>query len=156
MEPRILDDDDALLALLGQALAESQHPDTEALTAGALAAFSFRTMDQELASLVYDSMLEPDLIGAERSLDAARTIVFESDEVSLQIEIRAAGMIGQVVPPGKATVTAEDPDGNRTEVVTDDLGCFTLDRPGRGPMRLYIRTAGTSVVTRWTDLDTPT
>lgn len=152
--PRLVDDD-ALLVLLGEALAGSRHGDTEALVTGALAAFSFRTMDQELASLVYDSSRERDLVGSERALESARTIVFETDDVSLEIEIREGGMIGQVVPPGRAVVTAEDPEGHRTEVETDDLGCFTLDTPGRGPVRLHIRTIGVTVVTDWTDLGSP-
>lgn len=153
MKPHILDDDDALLALLGEAMADARHPDTETMLAGALAAFSFRTMDQELASLVYDSMLEDESVGAGRAPDAARTLVFETDDVSVEIEIRPGGMIGQVVPPGEGTVTAEGPDGRRTRVHTDELGCFILDTPGPGPVRLHITTRDASAVTAWTDLD---
>ncbi|CAA9393207.1 MAG: hypothetical protein AVDCRST_MAG75-1686 [uncultured Propionibacteriaceae bacterium] len=155
MNPHFLDDDVALLALLGEALAESRHPRNDELMAGALAAFSYRTMDQELASLIYDSMLEPEPVGAERTLDTLRTIVFEADEVSIEIEIGDKGIVGQVVPPGRATVTAEHRDGARIQVVTDELGCFTLDTPGRGPVRLHVITKGTTAVTEWTDLGTP-
>jgi hypothetical protein len=153
MKRHTLDDDDALLALLGEALQDAQHHDSEAMMAGALAAFSFRTMDQELASLVYDSLLEDESVGAGRAPDAARTLVFETDHVSIEVEIRPGGMIGQVVPAGEGTITAEAPDGRRTKVDTDELGCFVLDTPGPGPVRLHITTREASAVTDWTDLD---
>ncbi len=152
MEPHTLDDD-AMLALLGEALAGSQNNQTAALLEGARAAFTFLTMEQELASLVYDSLLEDESVGAARATDIARTVVFETGEVSVQIEITQSGMIGQVVPAGEGTVTAEAPDGRRTHVVTDELGCFTLETPGRGPVRLHITTHGVKAVTEWTDLD---
>jgi hypothetical protein len=155
MKPHILNDDEALLALLGEALAETRHPQNEALMDGARAAFSFRTMDQELAALVYDSSLEPESVGAGRAPDGPRTVVFETADVSVEIEIHDGGMIGQVVPPGQGTVTAEGPDGRRTQVETDELGCFALDTPGHGPVRLHITTGDAAAVTEWTDLDPP-
>jgi hypothetical protein len=155
MKPHILNDDDALMELLGEAMAEIRHAKNEALLDGARAAFSFRTMDQELAALVYDSSLEPESVGAGRAPDAPRTVVFETEDVSVEIEIHDGGMIGQVVPPGQGTVTAEGPDGRRTQVETDELGCFTLNTPGRGPVRLHITTGDAAAVTEWTDLDPP-
>src|SRR3712207_3518062 len=102
MDRHMLDNDDALLALLGEALSGARHSDNHALLEGARAAYSFRTMDEELASLVYDSLLEPESVAGGRALERARTVVFETDNVSIEIEIRPTGMIGQVVPPGRA------------------------------------------------------
>lgn len=146
-------DDDILLDELAQALATPEQSLVDEVTAGARAAFSFLTMEEELAGLVYDSLLEAGAAGQARAPAAARTVVFESDGVSVQMEITPEGIVGQVVPTTGVVVVTETPDGVRTPVDTDELGCFTLPDSGPGPMRLRITTAGSTTATEWTRLE---
>jgi hypothetical protein len=154
MEPHIDHDDEALLADLGSALAGSRRPLADQVVVGGRAAFTFLTMEEELAGLVYDSLLEAEPVGHGRAPVAARTVVFESETVSVQMEITQDGIVGQVVPIAGAKVSAEAADGRRTEVVTDEVGCFALPTPSHGPMRLYVATSGATTVTEWTHFDT--
>lgn len=154
MSPPTYQDDDALLAALGAALSSSATPASMAdLAAGARAAFSFRTMEEELAGLVYDSLLDTDPIGAGRAGKGTRTVVFESADVSVEMEITDDGIVGQVAPPIRADVFAEAADGSRTPVECDELGCFTIPAPSRGLLRLHITTSGSTAVTEWAQLD---
>jgi hypothetical protein len=152
MEPNAFDDD-ALLADLGKALASSRQPVAGQVMTGGRAAFSFFTMEEELAGLVYDSLLESEAVGAGRATTAARTVVFESDTVSVQMEIAEDGIVGQVVPTSGVAISAEGADGSRSDVATDEEGCFTLSPPGHGPVRLHITTPGATAVTEWAHLE---
>ena len=152
-------DDDILLDELAQALATPEQSLVDEVTAGARAAFSFLTMEEELAGLVYDSLLEAGAAGQARAPAAARTVVFESDGVSVQMEITPEGIVGQVVPTTGVVVIfgasawVVPTDGVRAPVDTDELGCFTLPDSGPGPMRLRITTAGSTTATEWTRLE---
>ena len=66
--------DDELLALVGRALRAAE-PVPDHVIAGARAAWTWRTIDQELAELVFDSAFE--LTGV-RSEDTARQLTFRA------------------------------------------------------------------------------
>jgi hypothetical protein len=149
MEPEIFRDDDALLAALKEALDGAHHEREELLLANASDAFSYAALDEELASLVYDSLLERDLAGTREATDT-RTVVFESEELSMEIEITGETLFGQIVPEGVRQVTVEGPDGMTLQVVTDDLGCFSLQVPAAGAFRFRINRTGSTTVTEWT------
>lgn len=141
--------DEVLLAALKDALAPAQHPRHDQLIADAQDAFSFATIADEVAALVFDSMWEDKLETASRAVATVRTLVFESADLSLEIEVSSDGIIGQVTPGGQATVEAERADGRRTVIDTDEFGSFTLAAPGSGPLRFHLRGGGTSAVTDW-------
>lgn len=149
MEPEIFRDDAALLAALKGALGAAHHDREALLLANAKDAFSYSTLDEELASLVYDSLLERDLAGTREASDT-RTVVFESEVLSMEIEITGETLFGQVVPEGVREVTVEGPDGLSLQVVTDELGCFTLQLPTAGAFRFRISRTGSTTVTEWT------
>ncbi|WP_375431898.1 hypothetical protein [uncultured Friedmanniella sp.] len=149
MEPEIYRDDDALLAALKEAMGAARHGQEELLLANASDAFSYASLDEELASLVYDSLLERDLAGT-REVDDTRTVVFESEALSMEIEITGETLFGQIVPEGVREVTVEGPNGLSLQVVTDDLGCFTLQLPVEGAFRFRISRTGSTTVTEWT------
>jgi hypothetical protein len=149
MEPEIFHDDDALLAALKEALDGAHHSQQELLLANAQDAFTFATLDEELASLVYDSLLEQDLVST-RAADEHRTVVFESEALSMEIEITGGTLFGQIVPEGVREVTVEGPDGFTRQVTTDELGCFTLQLPAEGAIRFRISRTGSTTVTEWT------
>lgn len=141
--------DDALLAELKQALARSRHPQQEKLIMDAQDAFTFLAVSDEFAALVFDSLWEDKLETASRSLATIRTLTFESAGLSLELEVSGDGVVGQVSPPGAATVEAERADGRRSVVETDEFGSFTLASPGSGPMRFHVSRGDAVTVTDW-------
>jgi hypothetical protein len=145
-------DDDALLAALKEALESARHPQDSLIMANARDAFSFSAMDEELASLVYDSLLESQLASAIRDGAETRTVVFESEALSMEIEIAGDTILGQIAPVGERSVTVEASDGTKTELVTDELGCFSIPVAAKGPLRFRIGQQGRSTVTEWTYL----
>ena len=76
--------DDELLAELREAVAEADLV-TDRQREAARAAFTWRTVDAELAELLHDSALEAAAVrGAD---DAARTLSFASGPLTLEVEI---------------------------------------------------------------------
>lgn len=142
-------DDDALLAELKFALAEARHDREDQVIAAAQDAFSFLAVSDEFAELVFDSLWEDKLETTSRSLATVRTLTFESAELSMEIETSVGGFVGQVSPPGTATVEAECADGRRSTAETDEFGSFTLASPGSGPMRFHLTRGTTAAVTDW-------
>jgi hypothetical protein len=87
-------DDDRLLAELREAVAEADQV-TDRQREAARAAFTWRTVDAELAELLHDSALESTAVrGAD---DAARTLSFVSGPITLEVEIDGDTVMGQVV-----------------------------------------------------------
>jgi len=145
-------DDDALLAALKEALESGRHPQESLIIANARDAFSFSAMDDELARLVYDSLMESPLASAVRDGAETRTMVFESEALSMEIEIAGDTIFGQIAPVGERSVTVEASDGATTELVTDELGCFSIPAAAGGPLRFRIGQPGRTTVTEWTSL----
>jgi hypothetical protein len=150
MEPTT-PDEERLLADLKEALLTAQHPQADLIVANAQDAFSYATLDDELAHLVYDSLLENELIGTVRTAEASRMVIFECQAMTMELEIRGREIVGQIGPPGPATVVVETCDGTMSEVHADDLGCFTA-RAGdpHGPLRFRVSRPGSSAITEWT------
>jgi hypothetical protein len=147
-------DDEHLLGELREALAGSRHPDLARILARARAVHMLNDLDGELARLVHDSALEVATTD-RRAATGARTLVFESRAVSVEIEVTDEGMVGQVVPPAGAELVLEASDGARTPVDVDELGCFTARLRSRGLVRLRVDAGGSHVVTEWADLRRP-
>lgn len=150
-------DDDALLAALGAALRTAEHPRSDLVVASAKDAFGYQHLDEELATLVYDSLLDTSAAGASRDMQDARVVVFENDTISVQVEIIGDTIVGQVVPAGVVVITVEVPDQDAVVVEADELGCFsltasTLGALERGPLRFQIERNRKKTVTEWTHL----
>ena len=150
MEP-LTPEEERLLADLKDALLAAQHPQTGLIIANAQDAFSYSSMEDELARLVYDSMLQGDPIGSVRAADTSRMVIFECEAMTLEMEIRGRDIVGQIGPPGPATVIVEASEAAMIEVHADELGCFTarLDNP-TGPLRFRVSRPGSSAITEWT------
>jgi hypothetical protein len=91
---------DELLGRLGEALLAAD-PVPERVLAGARAAFTWRTIDAELAELVFDSATEPTGVrgGVE---DTARQVTFQAPGVEIEVMVIDDGsrrIVGQLVPP---------------------------------------------------------
>ena len=100
-------DDDQLLAALGAVLDEAE-PIPSHLHAYASALFELGGLDAELAELTFDSLIDdaPVLV---RASEQPRVIVYTGAMLSIEIEITAEALLGQLAPPGPASVTLQTP-----------------------------------------------
>jgi hypothetical protein len=141
--------DDELFDVLGRALRAAE-PIPERVLVGARAAWTWRTIDQELAELVFDSASE--LTGV-RSEDTARQVTFQAPGVEIEVMVideAARRIVGQLIPGAEMTVELHGGDRVLT-TQSDHLGRFGFDEVLTGPVRLTILgAAGEAVVhTEW-------
>ena len=138
--------DDDLLELVGRAL-RAGDPVPDRVLDGARAAWTWRTIDEELAELVFDSAAE--LTGV-RSEDTARQLTFRAPGMEIEVMVTDEAtrrIVGQLVPPGSFTITLVSGDAALTDT-TDRLGRFSFDAVAPGPVRLVVTDPdGTAVVT---------
>jgi hypothetical protein len=129
------------------------------LDEAARAAYSWRTIDAELAELMRDSAeAQPGELALRGAATGSRLLSFESPRVAIEAEVavvgpRARRLTGQIVPPMAATVTLEQ-GGARLTAQADELGRFAFERVGAGPARLRaaLPDGGMEIATPWTSL----
>jgi len=151
-------EEERLLAELGDAVRHAG-PVPASVREAARAAFARRAADlgRVLALLTYDSLLDDALqLRAERHA-VPRILVFQADDLSVEIELADEEIVGQLVPPttGQVAVATFDAVAVETtvgEATADANGCFVLPRPRRGPVRLRCHTAASTMVTEWVSL----
>jgi hypothetical protein len=151
-------DDEAVFEELRGLLARAD-PVPERLNEAARAAFTWRTIDAELAELMRDSAeLDAGALALRGAATGPRLLSFESPRVAIEAEVSVTGprerrLVGQIVPPVAATVTVEQ-GGVRLSVQADELGRFAFDRLGAGPARLRaaLPDGGMEVATPWTSI----
>jgi hypothetical protein len=112
-----------------------------------------RSVDDELAALVYDSMADAELLSNVRSGGRhARQLTFEAPDIMLEIEVSSGRrLVGQVVSPQTAVVELHHRNGV-TPVTTDELGCFHVRAMPDGPVSFRCcpsRSEAHSVATSW-------
>jgi hypothetical protein len=147
-------DDDELLDLLRDALAEQREVPARFIEAGK-ATFAWRSIDAELAALAYDSVTDPSaLAGATRADHAAiRELTFAFRDATVHVQIGRGGLHGQVVPPrsGEVEVQVEGRPPRITSV--DEQGWFSFAPLPPMPFRLLWRIAGGgAAMTDWLTL----
>lgn len=141
------DDDDELLALLDEALRSEGDVPPDFIAAGK-AVFTWRSIDAELAALVYDSEREPALTRTQTA--DLRALTFASAHVTIELELTDTGLLGQVVPTAPAEVDVQTTAGVTESVTADELGCFTIRAVPHEPFRLRIRVGDSvDVLTTW-------
>jgi hypothetical protein len=147
------DDDNQLLMELGEAL-RSAGPITNDDLGRARAAYTWRTVDDELAlaALVYDSSIQDRPLVRGETVHGGRTLIFEGDAFSVEVDATPDVLLGRVVPPGHADISLLSVDGPVSETTTDDMGSFALTTAPSGPVRFLCRTATTRLVTDWVRL----
>lgn len=145
------DEDDALLAEVGQVLRENFAAPHRMLEI-ARGLFSWRTIDDDLErlSLTEDSSeFDPALVRSS-GVVARRLLNFSGGDTSIEIEVNDGSITGQLVPPGHAEVTLVVAAGWSTRTDTDEYGCFRFQRPVSGAViRLRCVSGADSVVTEW-------
>lgn len=141
-------DDIALLVELVRAHAARDEVPA-ALLEGARAAFTWRTVDAELAELSYDSLFDAAL--AVRSDDQdVRALAFSGSAATVELELDGGDVLGQVLPPGPAEVVVQTPDATH-DLTASAGGFFSAPGPAGRPFRLWFRPVGGGwVVTDWT------
>jgi len=128
--------DDQWIATLGDAIRHAD-PVPEHVLAGARAAFTWRTIDAELAELVFDSASELTGVRGETS---PRQVTFQAPGVEIEVMVIENGqrrIVGQLVPPSEVTVQLASGD-SVAETQTDELGRFTFNDVLPGPVRLSV------------------
>ncbi|HLU52048.1 MAG TPA: hypothetical protein VK011_00460 [Acidimicrobiia bacterium] len=142
-------EDDRILELLSRAV-DRADPVPEHVTEAARESFTWRTIDAELAELVYDSSGQ-DLTGV-RSVEVTRQVTFRAPGIEIEVMVMSDGvrrLVGQLVPPQRATVELRC-GGSVRDSATDSLGRFTFSDVGTGPAQITVVTAdGAKVVTDW-------
>ncbi|MET0694979.1 MAG: hypothetical protein ABWX96_21995 [Propionibacteriaceae bacterium] len=151
MEQHGWSSDDELLASVGDAL-RSAGAVPHGVTVAGQAAWSWRTIDAELASLVFDSYLEEAAAVRGEEASGARLLIFEGGNASsVEFEVGTEGLVGQLLPPVSGHVSLLNAEGTAVETETDQLGCFVLPLP-TGPFRLLCRTEESTFTTEWVSL----
>jgi hypothetical protein len=142
-------DDDTLLAMLNAARQALQEVPREIVEAGRTA-YTWRTIDAELADLTYDSdLLEVASASVTRAEPAPlRALTFATPDVTIELEVTDNTLFGQIVPPQTGLVTAA-PDNTDTLIAIDEMGCFTISPIPTGPFRLRCQIESGDVLTGW-------
>lgn len=72
----------------------------------AVDAFVLHDLDARVAELTFDSLV--DGIPVRGETDPPRMLTFQSDGVTVDVEVTAEGLIGQLLPPGPAGIEVLD------------------------------------------------
>ncbi len=138
--------------------AELQDPVPPHLVRAAVTAVAWRTVDADLAELVFDSLAEP--AAAVRGPDRPRLLTFRAGGptaaggLTVELELASEGatrhMIGRLSPAAALELEVRHSRGAVT-VCADALGRFAAGGLAPGPVRLRCRPAGDgpAVVTDW-------
>jgi hypothetical protein len=139
-------DDEQLLAALADAVRAGQTVPRDFVEAGQ-AAYTWRTIDSELATLTYDSaaghaMAEGELTPAATRSEPAvlRALTFTSARLTIEVQIGPDGLLGQVAPPGTGEVQMQLATGTTVAAPIDAVGWFTMRPAPTAPFRLRLRT----------------
>ncbi len=145
-----LDTDDELLALLASALLAAE-PVPQSVRVAARAAFTWRSIDEELAALVADSWERPS-VGVRTVDQDERELTFRAPAAEVELLVTggdSARVVGQVTAPGPGMAKIEHADGSAEVVPIDVLGRFALPLLSPGPVRVVLDLPGASLATSW-------
>lgn len=147
--------DDELMAALAEAVAE---PETDARRrAAAQAAFTWRTIDTELAELLHDSALEAGA-AVRSAAEGPRSLSFGRSGLTLEIEIDGDQVLGEVIAEGSAAgagpavVVLRRPDSDDMTAETDAAGFFRFSGVVPGSVRFEVTRGEWSLTTPWVTL----
>jgi hypothetical protein len=126
------------------------------LLRAAVGAYTWRTIDADLAELVFDSAVDHDGAALVRGSQQHRLLSFRAGGLTIDVEIAGTGsdrsLIGQLVPPQPAAVEIRQA-ADTLAVEADELGRFSAGPLRAGPICLRCstdaQTGGRAVVTDW-------
>jgi hypothetical protein len=121
---------------------------TPSMAAAGEAAFSWRSVDAELAVLTEEAAAAAS--GLVRGSSAGpRTLQFRGRHLSVELEETETGLVGQLVPPTPGEITLLGPDGELGRASADELGCFTLDHRSGDLVRVRCEMPDGALITEW-------
>lgn len=141
-----MSDDDDLLADLARVLGRVDPPPDHVREAAA-AAIELRSLDAELAALLDDADELVDA-GVRSGAAVAEPLVFEVDDVIVEVEVDDGQLHVQVAPAESITIAVRA-GRSVSEVTTDDLGRVSVVMPSDRPVRLELTVGDRQVVTDW-------
>jgi len=145
-------DDEWLLAELGEGLRSAGDVPPEFIAAGK-AALAWRAVDAELATLIRDSDDDRSLAGTRAEAASLRSLSFVAGDLSIEVEVTADALLGQVVPPQPGQVELGTPAGSAQTVPVDEVGWFVIQPVPQSMFRLHLSTSdGAAVITQWVTL----
>jgi hypothetical protein len=150
--------DDEALATELRAAAGAIDPVPAGVVEAAWGAWTWRTIDAELAELTYDSWTDEQQLagvrGAATLAPTSRLLSFEARDVALELEILIEGdrrrLVGQIVPPQPGVIEVHHRRG-ADAVEADAVGRFAVASIAPGLFRLAVRPSGNphEVATAW-------
>lgn len=148
--------DDAELEEELRGIVAQVEPIPSGLLAAAVGAFAWRTVDADLAELVFDSLVDHDEAALVRGSGQGRMLSFRASSLTIEVEVTGEGnsrrLIGQLLPPQPARVDIRHGD-NVATIEADELGRFSAGPLQAGPVSLRCRPGPENVqplvVTDW-------
>ncbi|WP_443047491.1 hypothetical protein [Streptomyces sp. KMM 9044] len=113
----------------------------------AVDAHALHDLDTRVAELTFDSLV--DAIPVRGAEDPPRMLTFSVGEVTVDVEVTAHGLMGQLLPPRPARIEVLGGPQPGPSLTADDMGRFTGATPPSGPFALRLWTAGNVVETEW-------
>lgn len=113
----------------------------------AIEAYALHDLDAGIAELTFDSLV--DAIPVRGATDPPRMLTFRAGELTVDVEVTGAGLMGQVLPPQQARIEVLGGPQAAAQVPVDAMGRFTSETPPAGPFALRLRTGGDVIVTEW-------
>jgi hypothetical protein len=144
-------DDDTLVRDLREAVL-SERAVSDRSRAAAHAAFSWRTVDQELdelLSLAHDSSVAGAALVRSATDTDPRLLSFEGGALALELEVMGDDLVGLVVPGRACRVTVRSAEGRSAAVEVDDSGFFSLTGVPTGTVRFEVVFGSTQLATGW-------
>ncbi len=142
--------DGAMLQRLRESSARYGVAVPDAIRQGALAAFAWRSVDEELAALLSDSANSDRLVGARATLSGIRLLEFGTSAGHLTIGLSDTGlMTGTLIGHSGQTMHLVSVSGDRVELIVDEFGEFLCDEIPSGPVRIELGSGLERVVTDW-------
>jgi hypothetical protein len=119
-------------------------------------AFAWRTIDADLAELVFDSLTDQDEAALVRGGQQGRLLSFRAGPLTIEVEVTGTGpsrqLMGQLMPPQRGGMDVRHA-GSTTTVEADELGRFSAGPLPAGPVSLRYRPRSVpgqpAIVTEW-------
>ncbi|POX51650.1 hypothetical protein C3489_19450 [Streptomyces sp. Ru71] len=145
-----MDDDEVQLEWLEADLRRAAavlDPPPAQLTALAVEAYALHDLDARIAELTFDSLT--DALPVRGAGEVPRMLTFSAGELTVDVEVGADGLLGQVLPPQQASVEVLTGPHGGAELTADAMGRFACGTAPAGPFALRLRAGGEVVVTEW-------
>ncbi|MEV5955200.1 hypothetical protein AB0M11_15755 [Streptomyces sp. NPDC051987] len=113
----------------------------------AMDAYVLHDLDARVAELTFDSLI--DALPVRGAEDPPRMLTFQAGELTVDVEVTADGLLGQLLPPQPAGIEVLDGPAAARPLTVDSMGRFASTTPPVGPFALRLRTGTDVILTEW-------